>query len=245
VTRARAAGLLAPLALLAAGCGAEPAGTPSPVERGRALFTSAALSPSKLNDFTCATCHDAGAGTSDRRKPGAAMAGVTRRPSFWGGQENDLLRSIDDCRALFMEAEAPLDPADPDADALYAYLDGLAPGDVDPVAPVAFTVVQSIADVPRGDASSGQFLFAQSCAACHGAMHTGAGRLDARVPALPDETLAAHATYGVAAQRLVFIEKIRHGGFFGYGGDMPPFSLEVLPDAAVSDILEALGVLGE
>jgi thiosulfate dehydrogenase len=232
------------VALLAAGCGGGPAGAPSPAEHGRALFASGALSPSKLNEFTCATCHDAGVGAvaSERREPGAAMAGVTRRPSFWGGQENDLLRSIDDCRALFMEAEAPLDPADPDADALYAYLDGLAPGDVDPV---PFTVVRSIADVPRGDASSGQFLFAQSCAACHGAMHTGAGRLDARVPALPDETLAAHASYGAAAQRLVFIEKIRHGGFLGYGGDMPPFSLEVLPDAAVSDILEALGVLGE
>jgi thiosulfate dehydrogenase len=43
----------------------------------------------------------------------------------------------------------------------------------------------------------------------------------------------------------VFIEKVRHGGFLGYGGDMPPYSLEVLPDATVSDLLEALGVLGQ
>jgi thiosulfate dehydrogenase len=254
VTRARSDGLagfaglalLAAAAALGAGCGEAPADPPPPpAERGRALFASAALSPSRLDLFTCATCHDevpataAGAGLV---KAGGAMAGVTSRPSFWGGQENDLLRSINDCRALFMEAQTPLDAADADADALYAYLASLTPGDADPV---PFTVVRSIADLPRGDATSGQLLFARSCVACHGAMHSGAGRLDARVPVLPDETVAAHAGYSAAAQRLVFIEKIRHGGFLGYGGDMPPFSLEVLPDAAVSDILEALGVLGQ
>src|SRR5262249_13594755 len=147
---------------------------------------------------------------------------VTLRPSFWGGQENDLLRSIDDCRAQFMDVSTPLDPSDPDAEALYAYLASLEPGDA---APVAFTVVRSIADVPRGDAVSGQLVYAASCVPCHGGMHTGDGRRAPRVPVLPEDTLAAHAQFSPAAQRLVFIEKIRHGGFLGYGGNMPPYSL--------------------
>ena len=73
-------------------------------------------------------------------------------------------------------------------------------------------------------------------------MHTGAGQLSASIPILPDDTLAAHPppTYSPRLQRLVFIEKTRHGLFLGYGGDMPPFSLETLPDASLSDILEAL-----
>jgi thiosulfate dehydrogenase len=45
-------------------------------------------------------------------------------------------------------------------------------------------------------------------------------------------------------QRLIFTEKIRHGLFLGYGGTMPPFSSQLLSDAEVSDLLEALGVLG-
>ena len=38
----------------------------------------------------------------------------------------------------------------------------------------------------------------------------------------------------------VFLEKTRHGGFLGYGGDMPPFSEEVLPDSVLADIVQAL-----
>jgi len=62
---------------------------------------------------------------------------------------------------------------------------------------------------------------------------------------LPEDTLAEHAGYSLRSQRLVFIEKIRHGLFLGYGGDMPPFSKEQLSDAEISDVLEALGVFGE
>jgi thiosulfate dehydrogenase len=46
-------------------------------------------------------------------------------------------------------------------------------------------------------------------------------------------------------QRLIFIEKIRHGRFLGYGGEMPPFSSELLSDADVADVLEYLSILGE
>jgi thiosulfate dehydrogenase len=195
------------------------------------------IADARFNVFACATCHD----VVPLIKPGASLAGATLRPSFWGGQENDLLRAVDDCRTYFMDASAPLSSADADAQDLYAYLVSLEPGDSDPV---PFTIVQTVADVPRGDAGRGTALFANACATCHGSMHGGSGRLASRIPVLPDETLAAHASYGAADQRLIFIEKVRHGGFLGYGGDMPPFSLEILDDSGLSDLLEGLGVLG-
>jgi thiosulfate dehydrogenase len=230
--------------LLAAACGSS--ASPTAAARGGALFESAALSPSSLNIFTCATCHDAAAPDPTSRfirpvKPGAPLAGATLRPSFWGGQENDLLRSVDDCRTSFMDASAPLSPAEANAEELYAYLVTLEPGAPDAV---PFTVVQTVADVPRGDSGHGASLFVETCVACHGTMHAGSGRLATRIPVLPDETLATHASYSAADQRLIFIEKIRHGGFLGYGGDMPPFSLETLSDSDLSDLLEGLGVLG-
>ena len=227
--------VLVAVLLLAAGCGSQ--APPTAAARGSALFNSTALSPSSFNVFTCATCHDVGPAF----KPGAPLAGATLRPSFWGGQENDLLRAVDDCRTYFMDASARLSPAEADAEELYAYLVTLEPGAPDPV---PFTVVQTVADLPRGDAGRGADLFATACARCHGTMHGGGGRLATRIPVLPDQTLAAHVTYSAADQRLVFIEKIRHGGFLGYGGDMPPFSLEKLSDTDLSDLLEGMGVLG-
>ena len=40
--------------------------------------------------------------------------------------------------------------------------------------------------------------------------------------------------------RKAFIEKIRHGGFLGYGGTMPPFSQAVLSDADLGALLAFL-----
>ncbi len=62
---------------------------------------------------------------------------------------------------------------------------------------------------------------------------------------LPEDTLRSHSTYDAQSLRLIFVEKIRHGAFLGYGGEMPPFSREALSDTEVSDILETLGVLGQ
>ncbi len=230
--------ILAPALLFACACGGgpSPAGLP-----GAALFQSTAISSSSLDLFTCATCHDAAAARSTLIKVGAPLAGAPDRPLFWGGQENDLLRSINDCLTYFMDASVPLTASDRQADALYAYLLALGPGSPDPA---PFTLVTSIDDVPRGDAARGATVYTLACATCHGGMHDGTGRLDSRVPILPEETLAQHATYSPSGQRLVFIEKVRHGGFFGYGGDMPPFSLEALSDDQLSDVLEALNVLG-
>ncbi len=230
---------------LALGCAASPpAAEEDPVERGRALFDSLALSPSGLNLFSCSTCHDVVAGESAERKAGAPLGGVTLRASYWGGEEVDLLRAINACRRYFMYASTPLSPGEPDADALYHYLDSLEPQRLDPV---PFTVVRSIAPLPRGDATRGQGVFTSACAPCHGSLDTGAGKLRDGVPVLPGDTLLEHPapTYTPHVVRLVFIEKTRHGGFLNYGGVMPPFSLEALPDADLSDVLEALRVLGQ
>ena len=211
-------------------------------EHGQELFASKQLSPSRLNNYTCATCHLATLAELPVILTGASLAGVTRRPWFWGGQENDLLRSINACRTYFMAAPEPLQPADPDAQALYAFLLSLEPGDPKPA---PFEIVRAIEPLPRGNAAAGETLFIDACSYCHGVMHSGGGRLSDRVPILPEDTLAEHAGYSLRAQRLVFIEKIRHGLFLGYGGDMPPFSRERLSDPQVSDLLEALGIFGE
>jgi thiosulfate dehydrogenase len=211
-------------------------------EHGRDLFTSKQLSPSRLNNYTCANCHLAAPAETSLIRTGSPLAGVTRRPWFWGGQENDLLRAINACRSYFMAAPEPLVPTDADAEALYAFLLSLEPGDPEPV---PFEVVRAIEPLPRGNAEAGLSLFVDACSYCHGVIHSGAGRLSERVPILPEDTVAEHAGYSLRAQRLVFIEKIRHGLFLGYGGDMPPFSREQLSDPQVSDLLEALGILGE
>lgn len=221
----------------------------SAVDKGHELFASKALSQSHLNDYTCATCHDTVESDPPSKKPGSALAGVTLRPSFWGDQVADLLDAVNACRGNFMSDPEPLTRTDETARSLYAYLESLEPGDS---APIPFTIVNTIEAIPRADtadaiaeaANHGQLIYAQACASCHGSMHEGNGRLSARVPVLPEQTIAEHAQYSNRVQRLIFTEKIRHGLFLGYGGNMPPFSSELLSDTDVSDLLEAFGVLG-
>ncbi len=69
-------------------------------------------------------------------------------------------------------------------------------------------------------------------------------RLLPNAPILPEETLANHPSpdYTDEDRRLVFVEKTRHGGFLGYGGQMPLFSAEVLSDVDMADLLAYLGV---
>src|SRR6185369_8257262 len=74
------------------GCASPGAGTSEGSEgervaRGRALFESKGLSPSAMNLFRCVSCHDVTPRASGLLKPGAPLAGVTLRPTFWGGQE--------------------------------------------------------------------------------------------------------------------------------------------------------------
>ncbi|HEY3494237.1 MAG TPA: c-type cytochrome [Polyangiaceae bacterium] len=228
-------------AICLSACSSDPVPAEAAAERGRELFASGALSESSLNFYRCVTCHDDHPVSAAVRKAGAALAGAVDRPTYWGGQEDDLLRAVNACRTYFMYASAALQPDDPDAVALYAFLSELVPGDS---AAAPFSVVRTVEDLPRGNAVSGAVLYDRSCAACHGQMHDAAGALSPRIPLLPEGTLLDHEDLSPRAQRLVFIEKTCHGGFLGYGGAMPPFSKEVLSDSELPDILEVLGVVG-
>lgn len=233
----------AALALSMAACAPDP--ETALVERGAAVFSSKELSSSRLNLYTCATCHTTvDSEPDDLLRTGAPLDGVVSRPSYWAGNEIDLLRAVNQCRSSFMVEPTPLEASDQQAAALYAYLESLPPTKTDEV---PFTVIETIGVgiVPRGSVASGQDLYRRACGYCHGTAHEGVGRLGGRVPVLPEDTIAAHEGYAPGVLRLVFIEKVRHGAFLNYGGDMPPFSAEVLSDQELGDLLEALGITGE
>jgi thiosulfate dehydrogenase len=214
------------------------------VDHGRALFDDPDLAATDLNSYACSTCHDEGP-TSDSGvlRPGAPMAGVLGRPSYWGGMELDLLGAINHCLFYFMLRDQPLSKDDVEARAIYAYLESLSPGGADQATDaVPFTVPVMITDVPNGDPTAGSGVYDRACAQCHGAAHSGEGRLVERAPVLPEQTLEEHplGVYTEAERRLVFVEKVRHGAFLGYTGQMPPLSLEVLPDEQLGHLLAFL-----
>lgn len=232
-------------AVLALGCEGE---TPEPVvkhgtaaDHGAALFVDPTITGTGLNAYSCATCHENGAVDPSRIRTGASLVGVTKRPSYWGGQEVDLLRAINACTYYFMLKNTPYAAEDETARALYAYLASISQG-TEGTAAVPFTVVVSIAELPAGDATRGKGAYDRACAYCHGPAHTGKDRLVDRAPILPEQTLQQHplGQYTATEQRLVFVEKVRHGGFITYSGEMPPFSLESLPDTDLADILQYL-----
>lgn len=209
---------------------------------GAVLFRDPRISGTTFNSLSCATCHEAKAGDSPNLlMPGARLAGSVLRPSFWGGMEIELLRSINQCLYYFMLKDKPWTAEDLDAQAIYAYLESL-PAEQPEAVP--FTVVYTVYDVPMGDAQRGGELYKKACASCHGKAHSGEGRLVAQAPIMPEQTLMEHPSpkYNDEDRRLVFVEKVRHGGFIGYGGQMPPFSAEVLTDGELGDILSYLGV---
>ncbi|MBP9113936.1 MAG: cytochrome c [Polyangiaceae bacterium] len=227
--------------LLVGACGS--AVTVTAEEYGEQVYFSAELTTnSKRNLYTCSSCHRLGA--SDRADlilTGADLAGVTERPTYWGGSERDLLRAVNDCRTYFMRAETEWARTEPEAEALYAFLRS-KPGDS---TARPFTWIDAISNVPRGDAAKGSALYQRACQSCHGTPVSGDGRNSDRTTILPAGFLNEHVDYTKLEQRLVAVEKIRHGRFFGYGGEMPPFAREVLSDEQIGDILESLNILGE
>ncbi|WP_437979170.1 c-type cytochrome [Sorangium sp. So ce295] len=213
------------------------------IDHGEALFTDAGVTDASFNRTTCATCHARRAGETDLILPGAPLAGVVSRPSYWGGKEIELLRSINHCLYYFMLQSDPWTSDNPEAMAMYAYLESLTEGPAGEQE-VPFTVVVAVTNPPAGDAARGAATYARACANCHGAVGTGAGKLVKDASTLPGEWLDDHPLeeYTPLERRLVFVEKVRHGGFLGYGGEMPPFSLEKLTDQDLGDLLELLGV---
>lgn len=213
------------------------------IEHGKALFYDQAIPGTVPSGYSCATCHDAENGSGNILRPGAALAGVTKRASYWGGQEVELLRAINQCLYYFMLEDRPWTPEDTDAQAIFAYLESIS-GEGTDTKEQPFTVVRDIVDMQAGDSARGAKVFDRACAFCHGAPKTGKGKSVAKAPSLPDATLAAHPPdkYSDLDRRLVFVEKTRHGGFLGYGGQMPPFSLEKLSDADMAEVLAFLGL---
>jgi thiosulfate dehydrogenase len=155
----------------------------------------------------------------------------------------ELLRSINNCLYYFMLKDKVWTAEEEDARAMYAYLESLS-SSAEAEEPAPFTVVYKVEDAPKGDAAQGGPLYVRACQSCHGPPHTGEGRLVGRAPVLPEQTLSEHPSpkYTDLDRRLVFVEKIRHGGFVGYGGQMPPFSKEALSDQDLGDLLAFMGV---
>lgn len=231
------------LAAAASGCKGGPSvETVTAEDRGAELFEDASLSASPNNPRSCADCHSDGSTSVERIFPGGSLAGATARPSYWGGQEIDLLRAVNDCRRYFLAQPEPWTADDADAEDLYAYLEALsegAPGD-----PVKFTIVTTIEDLPPGDAERGQGTFERACSHCHGQAHAEGARPDGAPPALPEHALDAYPPADRSAEevRLLYVEQVRRGAFGGHGGEMPPFSAEALSDGDLADVLAFLGL---
>ncbi|PTL83283.1 c-type cytochrome [Vitiosangium sp. GDMCC 1.1324] len=217
--------------LLVVGCGPTPA-----AEYGEELFGDSKLSESQYNTFSCATCHSTAA-TPPQGKvyAGLSLHNVASRPHWWGGYETNLLDAVNFCYTAFMRGVTPLTPDDPKSRALYEYLVSISPDAQAPAQP--FTLVKDITDVPRGSAEWGADVYRAACQDCHGEAHTGKGRPSKLAPILPEVA----ADYGVAfpgvAPGLVFIEKVRHGRFFGVGGNMPLYAREALSDKDLGALL--------
>jgi len=204
------------------------------------------ITGSDAGSYACSTCHEAVQGDAgDAILAGSPLAGVVNRPSFWGGQEIELLRSVNHCLYYFMFKNQPWTGDEVEARALYAYLESLNDRGSSESAP--FTVVYEVYDAPSGDSSRGANLYDRACQSCHGAASTGDAALIEWAPILPEDFLAAHpdSEYSAEDRRLVMIEKVRHGAFVGYSGQMPPLSAEKLSDQDLGDILEYLGIVAE
>lgn len=192
---------------------------------------------SGFNHFSCATCHRTTADDPSPRIAGT-LRDVVYRPSWWGGQAPRLLDAVSFCNVYFMRG-TPIDPGDPKGRALYEYLVSISPGRPAPAA--RLSVVENVAPLPRGDPRRGERAYAAACRPCHGSPHSGSGRLAPTVAIIPEASLGFAEDQGVNAT-LVVIEKVRHGQFFGVGGNMPPFSREALSDEDLGGILVYLGL---
>ena len=130
-----------------------------------------------------------------------------------------------------------IDPESDDYHALYEYLLEISP---QPTDPYAFTVVENAADVERGDAGRGEAIYDRACQDCHGEAFTADGSILRKEVNLPRVTETYGTEFPDVDPSLVVIEKVRHGRFFGIGGEMPLFSLEAMSDEELGDLLAYL-----
>lgn len=223
---------------LLAGCtGSEKAVERPAVERGEALFSDSDLSDSQFNDLSCATCHSA-TEPDDRALPGLPLANSAGRSSWWNGYASQYLDAVNHCVVFFMRGQA-LIPGDPKGDALYEYLLSISPEADSPA--IQFTVVKNVQVIPGGDATAGEQVYDRTCRHCHGAKGSGNGRLSSAVTRLDDDLSAYYdERFPGIDHDLVVTEKIRHGQFFGVGGNMPFYSTESLSDEDLADLITYL-----
>jgi len=238
MTRARA--VLAFVAVLAPGGCSEPPSTEpiAAADLGEQLFHDPGFSDSEYNDFSCATCHADRADARDDQRihSGYSLVDAAFRTSFWGGYETRLVDAVSFCMVFFMRGTA-IEPTDPRGRALYEYLVASSPNRPSPALPL--TVVANISSVPRGDSDHGADVWRGACQICHGAPHTGRGRISDLASVVPETSIEFADEIG-ADPDLVVIEKVRHGQFFGVGGNMPLFSREALSDEDLGAMLAYL-----
>jgi thiosulfate dehydrogenase len=219
------------------GCASERAAA----DYGQELFSDpSGLTPSRVNTFSCATCHHVQSPPEDDRLlPGHDLVGVAARERYWGGQTIRLKDAVDACLVYFMRGTA-LDEKSDEARALYEYLAALSPPG-SPSATRPMTVVENIVAIPPGDAGRGDDLYRRACANCHGDVHTAKGSILERTIVLPEVTGDYDRLFPGVPKGLVVTEVVRHGRFFDVGTTMAHYSLEVLSDAQLGDILAFLG----
>lgn len=212
---------------------------PSAKDYGEQLFTDPTFSGSQFNHWSCATCHATKAGDT-RLLSGHSLADSAGRPSYWGGNEPRFIDAASFCYVYFMRGPKPFAPDEPRSRALYEYLKSISPSETSESKP--FTIVLTAADVPRGDAAAGQKVYESACQDCHGELHTGAGRNSPLASILPEVQDDYSSLFPGIAPSVVFVEKIRHGQFFGVGGNMPLFGTEMLSDEQLGALLTFLGL---
>jgi thiosulfate dehydrogenase len=199
------------------------------------MFVDPAVSGAPDAYASCATCHATGPIPPDWIPAGGTLAGVVGRPHFFGGGELDLRAAVNFCLRRFMRAprRETFTEDDPRGRDLLAYLETL---DGSP-APVPWTLGRIDRPLPPGDAGRGEAVWRRACRGCHGDAGTGAGRLSPVVSVLPGDLANEHR--GEERERIV--EKVRNGSFYGAGGEMPPFSLELVDDGMLADVIAYLG----
>ncbi len=217
-----------------------PQGPVPAAEYGAQLFSDASFSDSEFNEFSCATCHVGRDVVDGRIYAGADLNDSVHRGSWWGGSASRYIDAVNHCYVYFMRGK-PLASDDPRGRALYEHLLSLS-SDA-PAAPVLVTVVENVTTVPRGDPARGEQVYDGACKHCHGAPHTGDGRISPLLSIVPEASVEFAEKFDPPFDpALVIVEKVRHGPFFGVGGNMPFFSTEVLSDADLGALIAYLGL---
>lgn len=211
------------------------------VQFGEQLFRDPRLSESSFNAFACATCHPVTpAADPSSLPPGYSLYNATARPSWWGGYSAKLLDAVNFCYLYFMRGLRPLSKDDPRSRALYEYLASISSVQSEPALPL--TIARDVVDVPRGSTARGAEVYRGACQVCHGEPYSARGRISEDAPDLPGITRSYPSDFPGFPPALVVIEKVRHGQFFGVGGNMPLFSREALSDEDLGALLAFLGL---